>query len=180
VKDRDYLLPLFAVAIGVFFIAVLVTGIVFWNRMPVMVSAPPPSATTTPVVATPPPTPTPTLIPPPTLTAETPPTLRPRGTASVGAPSESEIPNAEAAVARLRSGFRRCYNRGLETNPSLEGSITLTITVNAAGDVMSVTKTGSIDPTVDDCIVRVARAAYFDSSRSGGKVSVPVRFARVR
>jgi hypothetical protein len=179
VSERNYLLPLFAIAIGVFFIAVLVTGIVFWNHMPVMVSAPPSSATT-PVIATPTPTPTPTPIPTPTFTAETPPMLHPRGTATVGVPAETEIPNAEATVARLRTGFRRCYNSGLASNPSLEGAITLTITVNASGDVMNVTKTGGLDPTVDDCIVRVARGANFEASRSGGKVNVPVRFARVR
>lgn len=101
---------------------------------------------------------------------------------STTAPSDTgagDIPNAQATLARMRSGFRYCYNKGLATDPSLHGSITLAITVAPSGEVTGVTKkTGGLVADVDDCLVRRAKAASFDASPKGGTVNVPLTFAQ--
>jgi len=106
----------------------------------------------------------------------------PTGEASMGAVSTSApVANAEATIARLRPGFRSCYNKGLANDPSMAGKLVLAIKIAPNGDVSSVSKVGGsgLSSDVESCIMRKARNATFDApGGSGSTVQVPVTFVR--
>jgi hypothetical protein len=81
----------------------------------------------------------------------------------------------------MRAGFRACYNRGLATNPDIEGKIALSIRVGPTGQVASVTatKTGNIPSEVVDCVKARASSASFAAPQGGAAVvQVPVSFVK--
>jgi outer membrane biosynthesis protein TonB len=107
----------------------------------------------------------------------------PRGSASVGGTSVAggQIGNASRAVAQMRAGFRACYNRGLQSNPDIEGKIQLSIKVGPGGQVLGVTakKKGNIPDGVLDCVKARAQSGRFDPPQGGAAVvQVPVSFVR--
>jgi hypothetical protein len=106
----------------------------------------------------------------------------PKGTESVGALSTSgPIANAEAAIAKLRPGFRSCYNKGLANDPSMAGKIVLAIKIASNGDVSDVSKAGGsgLSSEVESCIINRAKHASFDApGGSGSTVQVPVTFVK--
>ncbi len=108
----------------------------------------------------------------PTTTSTTPHVRGPRGDAVVGSTSADAI----ATVARLRPGFRSCYNKGLQADPTMEGNIVLTARFDGTGDVTSVAKkSGSgLSTDVEQCMIRRLRMARFEPSASGGAVDVPI------
>jgi len=106
----------------------------------------------------------------------------PVGNASVSSSvSVGSVSNAASVVAAMRAGFRRCYQRGLEQNPDISGSIRLSISVGPGGEVSNVTggATGSIPGSVVDCVKGRARAAQFAPPDGGSAVvMVPVSFVK--
>ncbi len=107
----------------------------------------------------------------------------PKGSANVGgaAVAGGSVSNADSVVARMRAGFRACYNRELQSNPDAQGRIMLTIKIGPGGEVQSVTAspTGNLGSAVA-CVRARAAAAQF-APPEGGTVSViqvPVTFVK--
>lgn len=108
----------------------------------------------------------------------------PKGNASVGgaAVSGGAVSDAASVVARMRAGFRACYERGLAQNPDAQGSIRLTIRVGPGGEVagVSAAPSGNLPPSVVSCVQTRARAAQFSPPEGGTSavVVVPVTFVK--
>ncbi len=106
----------------------------------------------------------------------------PVGNASVSSSvAVGSVSNAASVVAAMRAGFRRCYQRGLEQNPDISGSIRLSISVGPGGEVSSVSggPTGNIPGSVVDCVKGRARAAQFAPPDGGSAViNVPISFVK--
>lgn len=106
----------------------------------------------------------------------------PTGNASVSSSvAAGNISGAAAVVAGMRAGFRRCYQRGLDQNPDISGSIRLTIQVGPGGGVSSVSggATGNLPGDVVECVKARARAAQFNPPDGGSAViNVPVSFVK--
>lgn len=107
----------------------------------------------------------------------------PKGNASVGGASVSggAVSNAAAVVARMRAGFRACYQRGLAENPDAQGQIRLTIRVGPGGEVAGVNAvpSGTLPGSVVDCVKSRASAARFDAPEGGAAaILVPVTFVK--
>lgn len=107
----------------------------------------------------------------------------PKGSADVGSASVAggSVSDASRVVAKMRAGFRACYNRGLAENPDIEGKISLSIKVGPTGQVASVsaTKTGNLPASVVDCVKARANSATFSAPQGGAAViQVPVSFVK--
>lgn len=107
----------------------------------------------------------------------------PRGNASVGkaAVAGGSVSGASRVVARMRAGFRACYNRGLASDPDLSGKISLKIAVGPGGQVLSVkaSTTGSLPDSVVECVKARAKSARFAPPQGGrAVVQVPVSFVK--
>ena len=189
--ERNFL-PIVAIVIVVLFAGAITASVVVWRRQQLADAEA--RATSSP--------PTPLVIPTVTATATPEPVdlgkfgepapsahvverrsrdVGPHGNESVGALVDSSaIPNAEQAIARLRPGFRSCYNKGLANDPSMAGSITIAIKVAPSGDITDVTKKGGsgLSSDVEQCIIKRARNGTFDATPSGGTISVPIQFVR--
>jgi hypothetical protein len=92
------------------------------------------------------------------------------------------VSNAEAVIrSQIHPGAKRCYQRGLESNPGQAGKLVILIKVAPSGEVDSVnvaSNTG-LDPGVAACIASVARRAKFDPpGASGSTISVPFNFVK--
>ncbi len=106
----------------------------------------------------------------------------PTGDAQTGSISTSApVANAEASIAKLRPGFRSCYNKGLANDPSMAGKIVLAIKIAPNGDVNDVSKVGGsgLSSDVEQCIIKRARGGTFDAPGGGGStIQVPVTFVK--
>jgi hypothetical protein len=92
------------------------------------------------------------------------------------------VANAEATIRRLiHPGAKRCYQKGLESDASQAGKITILIKVAPSGEVDSASVAGNsgLSAGVAACIVGVAKRAKFDPPGGGGSMlSVPFSFVR--
>ncbi len=91
------------------------------------------------------------------------------------------VTGASRVVAGMRAGFRRCYQRALNENPDIQGSIRLTIKVGPGGEVSSVVanQSGNLPATVVSCVTARARASQFSPPDGGmAVVNVPVTFVK--
>lgn len=177
--ERNFL-PIVAIVIVVIFAFAITAGVVVWRRQQLADTEA--RATTSSSPLPPPPTSS-AMVADPTAAPTAVDRQPPRGSANLGALDPTPIPNAEASVARLRPGFRSCYNKGLASDPSMAGSITIAIEIAANGDVIDVTKkSGSgLSSDVETCIMKRAKNASFDSpGSSGATLSVPVTFVQAR
>lgn len=126
---------------------------------------------------------TPTLVsaspPSPVLTTTAPP-LGVRGDATTGAlVTSAPVQNAERTIAGLRPGFRRCYNTGLATDPTMSGKIVLAVKLDPNGDVVRIDKVdgSGLSSAVESCITARAKQATFDApGGSGATIQIPVTF----
>ena len=87
------------------------------------------------------------------------------------------VNNAQRIVAGMNAGFRSCYQRGLNTNPDMSGSVRVTATISPGGEVSGVTvaQTGSISGEVASCIANRVRSARFDPPEDGmATIVIPV------
>ena len=104
------------------------------------------------------------------------------GTADVGIldPS-SPVSNAERTVAGLRSGFRTCYNRGLQSDPSMAGKVVVSAKISPNGEVASAdsAQNTGLSSDVVQCILRRVRTATFDGpGPNGSTIQIPVTFVQ--
>ena len=98
--------------------------------------------------------------------------------------SQMSVPvnNAEAVIrSQVHPGAKRCYQKGLESDPSQAGKIVILIKVAPSGEVDSATVASNtgLSAQVASCIAAVARRAKFDApGASGSTISVPFNFVR--
>ncbi|AKT43214.1 AgmX/PglI C-terminal domain-containing protein [Chondromyces crocatus] len=104
----------------------------------------------------------------------------PVGSAQVGgaAVSGGNVANASSVVAGMGAGFRRCYNRGLQEDPTMKGSVRITARIGPNGEVLSATPSGGgLSGTVVSCVVARVMSAQFAPPEGGGAtVVIPVTF----
>ena len=69
----------------------------------------------------------------------------PRGNANATVESQrgGKVGNASGVIARMKAGFRNCYQKGLNENPDAQGSIRLTIQIGPGGEVSNVSASAS-------------------------------------
>ncbi|MGA2449013.1 MAG: AgmX/PglI C-terminal domain-containing protein [Polyangiaceae bacterium] len=107
----------------------------------------------------------------------------PVGKVDLGASSMSvPVSNAEAVIRRdIHPGAKRCYQKGLEVDPTQSGKIVVLIKVAPNGEVdsASVVSNTGLTPGVASCIVSAARRAKFDApGATGSTISVPFNFVK--
>lgn len=105
----------------------------------------------------------------------------PTGNASVGgaAVSGGSVANASAVVAKMAAGFRRCYNRGLQENPEMKGSVRITAKIGPNGEVLGASPSGGggLSGTVISCVAaRVASSQFSPPEGGGATIVIPVSF----
>jgi hypothetical protein len=92
------------------------------------------------------------------------------------------VSNAEAIIrSQIQPGAKRCYQKGLEVDPSQNGRVVIMIKVAPSGEVdtASVASNSGLSAQVASCIVGVARRAKFDApGASGSTISVPFSFLK--
>jgi hypothetical protein len=106
----------------------------------------------------------------------------PVGSVGVGgaAVSGGSVANAASVVAGMAAGFRRCYNRGLQENPDMKGTIRLTLKIGPNGEVEGASPSGggNLSGTVISCCAGVASSRQFAPPDGGGAtIIIPVSFA---
>src|SRR5262249_32136865 len=80
----------------------------------------------------------------------------PVATTNIGGPTiggGGTIGNAAAVVASLRGGFRACYKRGLDEDPTMRGRVQLTAKIGPNGEVISAQASlTTLSTTVTSCL----------------------------
>jgi hypothetical protein len=88
--------------------------------------------------------------------------------------------DAEAVIRHvIEPAARRCYERGLQSNPALSGRVVISLSIAPSGEVDAASPEGLAGLSVDvaDCIARAARRARFTSpGPSGASLRVPFSF----
>lgn len=104
----------------------------------------------------------------------------PTGSVSVGgAAVTGAVANAQGVVAGMQAGFRRCYNRGLQTDPTMKGSVRITARIGPNGEVLSASPSGGggLSGEVIGCVAARVQSAQFAPPDGGGAtVVIPVSF----
>jgi hypothetical protein len=105
----------------------------------------------------------------------------PTGSAQVGgaAVSGGNVANASSVVAGMAAGFRRCYNKGLQSDPTMKGSVRVTAKIGPNGEVLSASPSGGggLSGEVVSCVVARVQSAQFAPPEGGGAtVVIPVTF----
>lgn len=106
----------------------------------------------------------------------------PTGIAQTGVSTATvPISDADRVVAGLRNRFRKCYQDGLNSDPSMSGKVTITAKVGPNGEVQSASPSSNtgLSPAVASCIARVVRNAQFSPPGGGGStLNIPVTFVQ--
>ena len=98
--------------------------------------------------------------------------------------SQMSVPvaNAEAVIrSQMFPGAKRCYQKGLETDPTQAGKLVILVKVAPSGEVDSATisSNSGLSAQVANCITTVARRAKFDPpGAAGSQISVPFNFVK--
>jgi hypothetical protein len=85
------------------------------------------------------------------------------------------IDNAPQVAEGMRAAFGRCYAKGLTTDPSAQGQVTLTVRIGAAGQVLgvSVQRTTNVPAQVASCMtVRAGSAEFAPPKAAKGQVTL--------
>jgi hypothetical protein len=92
------------------------------------------------------------------------------------------VRDAEAVIRKqIHPGARRCYQKGLDSDPSQSGKLVVVIKVGPSGEVesASVPYNSGLSVGVAACIAAVAHRAKFDPTGPGGAtIVVPFGFLR--
>jgi hypothetical protein len=101
---------------------------------------------------------------------------KPTGNADIVSQSVSNpISNAATVVAGMRAGFRRCYNRALAQDPSLQGLVSLRLEVAADGSVTKASATSNKPLDVARaCIEARGASSQFAPPDNGKAASVVI------
>jgi hypothetical protein len=105
------------------------------------------------------------------------------GSAATGNPAASgggTVANAASVLAGMRSGFRRCYTRGLQDDPNMRGKVKITVKIGPNGEVLSATpsEVQGLSAYVIACITARVQLAQFAPPEGGGAtVVIPVTLA---
>ena len=99
-------------------------------------------------------------------------TLRgPAGAVAVGEASVAggTVANANTVVAGMAAGFRRCFNKGLQEDPAMKGTVRVTAKIGKGGEVVSATPSasGTLSKTVVDCVSARISSAQFSPPVGG-------------
>jgi hypothetical protein len=107
---------------------------------------------------------------------------RPIPNASISPPLiTGDVPNAPRIIAGLRGGFRACYRRGLDVDPTMQGSVRVTAKIGPNGEVLSATPSAivGLSSGVVSCVVGRIAGARFDAPVGGFAILViPISFVR--
>jgi hypothetical protein len=100
------------------------------------------------------------------------------GTAALGGVTVTggPIENANAVIAGMAAGFRRCYTRALQEDASTQGTVTVTLELDAKGAVTSSkheAKQG-LSKVLASCVALRAEAASFSAPK---KVPAGIEFS---
>jgi len=89
------------------------------------------------------------------------------------------VANARDVVVGMGAGFRRCYNRALQDDPTVAGSVRVTASIGPDGQVISATPTNVIGlpGNMVVCLYIRVKSAQF-APPSGGKATIviPISF----
>ncbi len=106
----------------------------------------------------------------------------PKGDAQIGGTSATvPVNNAERVVAGLRAKFRSCYNTGLQSDPTMQGAVTISAKIAPNGEVSSadIASNSGLSASVASCIARAVRNANFDApGGTGSTINIPVKFVQ--
>jgi len=106
----------------------------------------------------------------------------PKGSAVVGGAGVAggKVGNASSVVARMRGRFRNCYQRGLNSNPEMAGSVSLVARIGPNGEVLSVGGGGGGGlGAIVPCLKAVVRGGGFSPPDSGSAIiSIPITFMK--
>ncbi len=101
---------------------------------------------------------------------------KPVGTSIIGGPipSGGTVANANAVVAGARAGFRACYKRAMDEDPTMHGSVRVTLKVGPNGEVSSASAAGAsgLSSSLVNCLVGRVRGLQFDPPQGGGATLV--------
>ncbi len=87
------------------------------------------------------------------------------------------VENLDAALARARGSLRTCYLKALESNPAESGTVTLALSVSAAGDVgASVGATDGLSAGTAACAAAVLHRLGLPRSPAPATVDVKIAF----
>jgi hypothetical protein len=88
------------------------------------------------------------------------------------------ISDADIVVAGLRNRFRKCYQDGLEGDPTMQGKATLVATVAPNGEVQSVSvaDNNGLSPKVTACSAGAVQRATFKGNGAVTTVRIPISF----
>jgi hypothetical protein len=88
------------------------------------------------------------------------------------------VPRANATIAGMTAGFRRCYNMGLRQDPSMAGGVTLGAAINAKGEVSSSSSAlvRGLSAAVVACMkARLDSAAFQPSPKGAPALKIKLR-----
>jgi hypothetical protein len=79
------------------------------------------------------------------------------------------VANAGAVVAGMAAGFRRCFRRGLQEDPTMKGTVRITAKIGKNGEVLAVTPSGggTLSTTVVNCVAARVATAQFSPPEGG-------------
>lgn len=102
-----------------------------------------------------------------------------KGAAQVGATTvDTPVPNADRVVAGLRPRFRRCYEAGLNIDPSMSGKLLISAEIAPDGSVTKAdaSQNTGLSAAVATCCAGAVRRAQFDAPAGGksSKLTIPI------
>lgn len=89
----------------------------------------------------------------------------------------ADAPSTKRVVTAMRSGFKRCLDKGLAANPKLRGSSMVLAEIDGTGKVSAATASGSLPAELNACLQKEVLASAFPPPREGhATLSIPVTF----
>ena len=99
----------------------------------------------------------------------------------VGDAGSGPTSNADVVIEASRASFRRCYQAGLNVDPTMEGKVLISAKLSPTGEVLSsdVTFLEGLSTDVAACIAGVVKSASFSApGGDGSTLQIPVTFVR--